>query len=159
MKKQLQFFMTVLTLIVIISLVSSCGSTPSTTCSDTILTAPYNTGLVAYYKFSNGSLNDFSGNGHNGTIIGTVTPTTNKAGNANCAMHFPGFQGTQNMLNNYIKIPASTAFDYDTTQQFSIVLWYKTDTASYINDTLAILFSNGNSAFNNSYGRASAFKN
>lgn len=143
MKKQLQFFMTVLTLIVLNSLVSSCDSTPSTTCSDTILTAPYNTGLVAYYKFSNGSLNDFSGNGHNGTIVGTVTPTTNKDGNANCAMGFPGSQ-TVAPYYSYIKVPASPAFDFDSTQQFSIVLWYKYGTINFrANDSIGILFSNG----------------
>jgi len=154
MKKQLQFFMTVLTLIVISSLVSSCGSTPSTTCSDTILTAPYNTGLVAYYKFSNGSLNDFSGK-HNGTIVGTVTPTTNKAGNANCAMGFPGSQTTA-PYNSYIKVSASPAFDFDSTQQFSIVLWYKYGSINFSGgDSIGILFSNGDAVYCDAIGRYS----
>lgn len=100
---------------------SGCSSTPAlpTGCNDSILSAPYNVGLVAYYKFPNGSVNDFSGNVHNGTIFGSVTPTANAIGNANCAILFGG------TANDYIQIPSHTDFDFDGSTPLSIVLWYK----------------------------------
>lgn len=44
---------------------------------------------VAYYPL-NGNANDASGNALNGTINGIVTPTTDRFGNPNSAMSFPG---------------------------------------------------------------------
>lgn len=136
----------------IISLLnSSCGTTPSptTTCNDAILSSPYNNGLVAYYKFPNGSLADFSGNGHNGTIFGNVTPATNQAGNNNCAMQFGG------TTNDYIKIPTNSSFDFDSTSNFSIVLWYKDLGRLTVFDSIGILLSNGLDAYCDNIGRYS----
>ncbi|MCA0229470.1 MAG: LamG domain-containing protein [Bacteroidetes bacterium] len=53
--------------------------------------APTN-GLVAYYPFT-GNVNDASGNGRNGTIVGGVTPSTDRYGNAGQAYTFNGSNG------------------------------------------------------------------
>lgn len=45
------------------------------------------TGLVAHFNLDGNAL-DSTGNGNNGTIIGTVTPTTDRFGNANSALSF-----------------------------------------------------------------------
>jgi hypothetical protein len=46
-------------------------------------------GLVGWWPF-NGNANDESGNGNNGTIIGSVTSTTDRNSNSNAAYNFPG---------------------------------------------------------------------
>ncbi|MBB3840722.1 hypothetical protein FHS57_004742 [Runella defluvii] len=53
--------------------------------------APTN-GLVAYYPFT-GNVNDASGNGRNGTIVGGVTPTIDRYGNVGQAYLFNGSNG------------------------------------------------------------------
>lgn len=88
-------------------------------CNDEILMAPYNSGLVAYYKFVSGSVSDYSGNGHDGSITGSVISTSNPSGSADCAMEFPGTN------TDYISIPSHSDFDFDETTELSIVLWYK----------------------------------
>jgi len=59
--------------------------------------SPY---LMAYYPF-NGNANDASGKGNNGTIYGTLTPTTDRKGNLNSAYAFNGIDG-------YVEIPSSS---------------------------------------------------
>jgi len=68
------------------SLSFACGNVPSN-------------GLVAYYPF-NGNASDASGNGHDGTIYGSVTPTTDRFGKAASAYSWP----TDGSPNNYIDI-------------------------------------------------------
>lgn len=43
-------------------------------------------GVIAFYNFSNGSLNDTSGNNRHLTAVGSFTPTTDRSGTANCAV-------------------------------------------------------------------------
>ncbi len=120
MKKIICVIVSVIILITVSSLNTGCGSSPGTTpCNDSILMAPYNVGLVAYYKFFAGSPADFSGNGHNGTISGSVTPATNPNGITICAMNFGGTS------NDYIKVLSNTAFDFDSSTAMSVVLWYR----------------------------------
>lgn len=59
--------------------------------------APTN-GLVAYYPFT-GNVNDASGNGRNGTIVGGVSPVADRFGNANQAYTFNGINGTITVAN------------------------------------------------------------
>jgi hypothetical protein len=63
--------------------------------------------LIAYYPF-NGSANDESGNNNNGTLIGGITPTTDRLGNANGAFLYDGSTG-------YIKVPNSSFLQSPTT--------------------------------------------
>ena len=64
--------------------------------------AQTSTGLVAHWDF-NGTVNDVSGNGHNGTAH-NLTPAAGVDGVANTAYSFNG-------SNSFISIPTSTAFD------------------------------------------------
>lgn len=70
----------------------------------TILIFPQS--LVAHYPL-NGNTNDLSGNNNTGTIIGGVTPTTDRFGNPNSAMQFNGIDG-------YIEVPNSPSLQSPT---------------------------------------------
>lgn len=75
-------------------------------------------GLVAYYPFS-GNSNDLSGNGHHAMNMGNISLTTDRFGNANSAYYFDG-------IDDYLKISDdNSAFS---TPQFSLVLWFQTET-------------------------------
>ncbi|MCX6153179.1 MAG: DUF6531 domain-containing protein [Candidatus Kapabacteria bacterium] len=69
-------------------------------------------GLVAYYPFTGGSYQDFSGNGNNGTNHGSST-TTDRFGIAGNAMSFDG-------SSSYIDISVSLSLN------FSISVWFNT---------------------------------
>ncbi|MEK7264214.1 MAG: LamG-like jellyroll fold domain-containing protein, partial [Bacteroidota bacterium] len=73
-----------------------------------------NLGLAAYYPFTNGSLNDSSGYGNNGTNNG-ATDTTDRFGNANSAYSFNG-------NNNLISLPASSL---PSINDFTASIWFK----------------------------------
>lgn len=60
--------------------------------------------LVAFYPF-NGNANDESGNGHHGTIFGTVTGTIDRFGSTDSAYLFDGQTG-------YISIPSLDSLSY-----------------------------------------------
>jgi Concanavalin A-like lectin/glucanases superfamily/Secretion system C-terminal sorting domain len=61
-------------------------------------------GLVGYWPF-NGNANDESGNGNNGTVIGGVSNTTDRFGEANAAYLFNGIDG-------YIDVPSLNSLAY-----------------------------------------------
>lgn len=79
--------------------------------------AQLNVGLKAHWTFSGGTT-DASGNGHDGTIVGTVTPATDRAGNAGCAVAFPGD-------SSHIDVPFHSDFDITPTGAFTMSLWYQ----------------------------------
>lgn len=79
--------------------------------------AQLNVGLKAHWTFSGGT-NDISGNGHDGTIEGTVTPATDRAGNAGCAFAFPGD-------SSRIDVPFHGDFDIAPAGEFTMSLWYQ----------------------------------
>ncbi len=70
-------------------------------------------GLVAYYPF-NGNTNDESGNGNNGTIIGSVTLGTDRNGVLNRAYNFNG--GT-------VSVPHNSSLAIVQGGQFTVSLW------------------------------------
>lgn len=76
-------------------------------------------GLIAYYPFTAGSLNDFSGNGYNLTNPTMVpTPTADRAGYPKCAYEF--FGGMTDFLTGPFPagvVPAGAPW--------SVSLWYK----------------------------------
>lgn len=95
-------------------------------------------GLVAYYPF-NGNANDASGNGHNGEIIGNVTLSEDRNGNANCAYRFYGEP------YNYISIPDDEALHLST---FTLNAWVYTDADNYAD---GYLICKGRDIYNGSY--------
>ena len=78
-------------------------------------------GLVAYYPFS-GNANDMSGNGHNGTINGTVTSVADHLTDPGKAYSFGD--------NNYIEVPH--AADLSPANQITICAWVKLDSTNGI---------------------------
>ncbi len=78
-------------------------------------------GLVAYYPF-NGNANDESGNGNNGSVIGSVELTTDRFGNLNSAYRFPGSPF------NYISVPDNETLHCST---FTLNAWVYTDADNY----------------------------
>ncbi len=88
-------------------------------------------GLVAYYPF-NGNVNDASGNGNDGTIVGSLSFGTNQFGQASSAINFSGTS------NNYV----TTSFappGNNSARTFSV--WF--DTASSNQHTLGTMLSYG----------------
>ena len=84
---------------------------------DKVLGSDANT--IAYYNFNEGTgltLTDISGNGHNGTLIGTPTPTWVMGMPNNFALQFDG-------ATQYVNVPANSAF-YPT-GDFTFEMWLK----------------------------------
>ena len=76
-------------------------------------------GLVAYYPFTNGSVDDFSNNGNNATNNGATT-TFDRFGNYNSAYNFDG-------SDDYINTNIIDIF----TNKISMALWFKTSGTHY----------------------------
>ncbi|WP_177765580.1 LamG domain-containing protein [Flavobacterium sp. I3-2] len=88
---------------------------PSTNCLPTNL----QNGVIAAYSFSNGSLNDSSGNNYHLSNPTSAFSDADRAGNPNCAFHFK-------KANGDFLTRANPLFLNDFgTQPFSISLWYK----------------------------------
>lgn len=79
--------------------------------------ADLNAGLVASYPFS-GNANDATGHGYNGTVIGGVTPATDRFGNANSAYDFDG-------INDYINL--GTTLDVPSWADYTVSVWFLND--------------------------------
>ncbi len=67
-------------------------------------------GLVAYYPF-NGNANDESGNGNNGSVIGSTELTNDRLGQTNSAYDFDLEEKSWGQRNNEIYIPYSSQFN------------------------------------------------
>ena len=75
--------------------------------------------LIAFYPFSNGSLNDASGNNYHLTNPTTASPGTDRNGNATCAYSFVAAN------NDYLTFVNPTFINDFDTNPFSISLWFK----------------------------------
>lgn len=90
--------------------------------------ADTNNGLILYYPFTAGSINDQSSSGLNGILSGSVTPTTDRFGVANNAYSF---------INGYIDPSPSTSVILQPSQSVSVSVWFYT-TASTTGGTYII---------------------
>ena len=75
--------------------------------------------VVAYYPFSNSSIDDFSGNNQHLTNSTTASSTTDRNANDNCAFEFDFLSGTNEFLST------SNNPTLDVLTDFSISLWYQ----------------------------------
>jgi hypothetical protein len=91
------------------------SSAPQANCLPTNL----QTGILAFYPFSSGSLNDYSGNNYNLTNPTTASSGQDRDGNPNCAFNFVSANG------DFLKYSNPTFIDNFQTLPFSISLWYK----------------------------------
>jgi hypothetical protein len=82
-------------------------------------------GVIAFYPFSNGSINDFSGNNYHLTNTTSASSGVDRAGNPNCAFNFISAN------NDFLKYTNPTFLDNFQTLPFSISLWYKPITTNW----------------------------
>lgn len=75
-------------------------------------------GIIAFYPFSNGSLNDYSGNGYTLVNATTANPGTDRNGNLDCAFRFIAANRDSlkftnpSFLNDFHAAPLSISFWY-----------------------------------------------
>ena len=79
------------------------------------------TGIIAYYPFNGGSLNDFSGNGNHLANTTTAFSSEDRDGNTNCAFEFVAAN------NDFLTIVNPTFIDDFDSNPFSISLWFKAE--------------------------------
>ncbi len=73
--------------------------------------------LIALYPFSNGSLQDISGNNRHLALVGAATPATDREGNAQCAYAFDNRNATAYLIK-------SDPVFLNNLEECSISLWY-----------------------------------
>lgn len=76
--------------------------------------------LIAFYSFSNGSLDDFSGNGYHLTNPTSASPGTDRGGNPNCAFEF---DASQNEFLTYVNPGFLNDLD---SNPITISFWFQT---------------------------------
>lgn len=76
-------------------------------------------GVIAYYPFINGSLDDESAQSNNLTNTTNAAPTTDRNGNANCAYRFDNSQTDEEFLTT-----SNTGF-LNRLDEFSISIWFE----------------------------------
>ena len=75
--------------------------------------------IIAFYPFSNGSLNDLSGNNNHLTNPSTASSAMDRNGNLNCAYEFDNLATSSEFLTS-----VNTSFLNNLTK-FSISVWYQ----------------------------------
>jgi len=131
MKNNLKAFRLLLITIVMFSCNDSDDVAKNTE-SCTPIPANLQNGIIAFYPFSNGSINDFSGNNYNLTNTTSASSGIDRAGNINCAFHFNATNG------DFLNYSNPTFINDFQTLPFSISLWYKNETSSAGNYELLI---------------------
>lgn len=108
-------------IVIALSLTLSCDKSNDGNETQNLSCLPPNlqNGVLAYYAFGNGSLNDTSGNNYHLLNTTSASPGEDRAGNPNCAFQF-------NFANNeYVHHPNPTFLDNLPANNFSISFWYK----------------------------------
>jgi hypothetical protein len=107
-------------------------------------TSSLTSGLVAYYPF-NGNANDASGNGNNGTLIGTDWKfATDRFGNPQSALFLNNTSSWSPTLNGaYVSAPRSAALDFS--GDFTLSVWV--DLSTGVTNQQETLISNGSDGF------------
>ncbi|UOK42137.1 MULTISPECIES: LamG domain-containing protein [Flavobacterium] len=111
-----------ISLLLIFTSLFSCNDNDTNETSKTqasCLSTNLQNGVIAFYPFSNGSINDFSGNNYHLTNTTTASSGPDRAGNLNCAYNFISANG------DFLKYTNPTFLDNFQNSPFSISLWYK----------------------------------
>ena len=120
-------------IIFLLTLTLSCSkSNENTNIQAPCLSTTLQNGVIAFYPFSNGSINDYSGNNYNLTNSTSAASGADRNGNPNCAFRFIAANG------EYLKYINPTFIDNFQTLPFSISLWYKNETSTSSNYELLI---------------------
>ena len=80
--------------------------------------------IIAFYPFSNGSLNDNYGNNEHLINTTTASPTSDRNGNTNCAYQFNNLPNSSEFITT-----ANTTF-LNNLNEFSISLWYQPENST-----------------------------
>lgn len=101
----------------------SCESSEERNADQNLNCLPINlqNGVIAFYSFGSGSLDDTSGNNYNLANSTTASPGIDRDGNPNCAYQF------DNANNEFLKYTNPTFLDNLPTNNLSISFWYKSD--------------------------------
>lgn len=83
------------------------------------ITSALQKGLLAFYPFNNGSLNDESGNNHHLSNTTAAFASADRNGNSNCAFQFKSNAQSKDFLNT------SNSLFLNKLSAFSISLWYQ----------------------------------
>jgi hypothetical protein len=102
--------------------------------------------LIGYWPLD-GNGTDLSANGHNGTIVGAVTATADRFGNAGQAMHFSASAGS----SSYLTIPDATDLQL-WGNDFTINAWVRLD--NYSPGDMSQIISKHNSSPYTGWGAA-----
>jgi hypothetical protein len=107
-------------LLILVLFISSCNNSDDVAEAQVIDCIPIalQNGIIAFYPFNNGSINDFSGNGYNLTNTTTASSGTDRDGNLDCAFNFTAGN------NEFLEYPNPTFLDGFQNSPFSISLWY-----------------------------------
>ncbi len=101
------------------------------------LPANLQNGVIAFYPFNDGSINDESPNGNDLTNTTNAKATTDRSGNSNCAFEFNKFPGPIEFLTT------SKSDFLNNLNSFSIVLWYEAMDTSIYGNSLEVLVGRG----------------
>lgn len=109
----------ILILILLIQVVgiSSCGDDAELNID--CLPSNLQNGVIAFYPFNNGSLDDESTNSNNITNTTTANPTMDRNGNTNCAYQFDNSQTAEEFLTT------SNSSFLNVLDEFSVSIWYE----------------------------------
>ncbi len=114
MKHVLQFYK-----IGLIILIASCAKKKSLEKSIPCIPTNLQNSIIAFYPFSNGSINDFSGNNNHLFNNTTATSSSDRNGNSNCAFEF------NNMPSSVEFLTTSNTTFLNNLDKFSVSLWYQ----------------------------------
>lgn len=117
----------------------SCGDDETEFQSDCL---PLNlqNGVIAFYAFSGGGLDDESSNSNNISNLTTANPTTDRNGNQYCAFHFDNSQTTKEFLTT------SNSNFLNNLDEFSAAIWYEPLDTTRSGGSFEILLGRGEEA-------------
>ncbi len=101
------------------------------------LPANLQNGVIAFYPFSGGSLNDESSNSNNITNPTTAIPSIDRNGNSNCAYLFDNTQPDEEFLTT------TNSNFLNGLSQFSISIWYEPMDTSRSGGSFEVLLGRG----------------
>lgn len=117
--------LTTIAFFIIVAIIFSCNDSDDVTNKKaSCLPANLQSGVIAFYPFSNGSLNDVSGNNYNLTNSTSASSGMDRGGNPNCAYNFNQTNG------DFIEYSNPTFLDNLPSSNLSISFWYKSNNQS-----------------------------
>jgi hypothetical protein len=94
-------------------------------------------GVIAFYPFNGGSLNDESTNSNNLTNPTTAIPSTDRNGNADCAFYFDNSQTDEEFITT------TNSIFLNGLNEFSVAIWYQPMDTTRNGGNLEVLLGRG----------------